>query len=165
MKMQISFIEKIVVSLESNAIEEIQLIIDKLPTLLSNISKLNNLKLIESENNINQHTQQKSVLTTNQVSEKRFLEYCKEQDPVGDMRKIIVVSEGAKKYLGINVISIKELELLFNKANWVIPKNAVQTLRNTARRTFSWTERVTNQPGYYIVTDKGRQAILREPSY
>jgi len=165
MKMQISFIEKIVVSLESNAIEEIQLIIDKLPILLSNISKLNNLKPMESKNDINQHVQQKSVLTTNQVSEKRFLEYCKEQDPVGDMRKIIVVSEGAKKYLGINTISIKELELLFNKANWVIPKNAVQTLRNTARRTFSWTERVTNQPGYYIVTDKGRQAILREPSY
>ena len=163
--MQISFIEKIVVSLESNAIEEIQLIIDKLPILLSNISKLNNLKPMESKNDINQHVQQKSVLTTNQVSEKRFLEYCKEQDPVGDMRKIIVVSEGAKKYLGINTISIKELELLFNKANWVIPKNAVQTLRNTARRTFSWTERVTNQPGYYIVTDKGRQAILREPSY
>lgn len=165
MKMQISFIEKITVSLESNAIEEIQLIIDKLPILLSNISKLNNLKPMESKNDINQHVQQKSVLTTNQVSEKRFLEYCKEQDPVGDMRKIIVVSEGAKKYLGINMISIKELELLFNKANWVIPKNAVQTLRNTARRTFSWTERVTNQPGYYIVTDKGRQAILREPSY
>ena len=163
--MQISFIEKITVSLESNAIEEIQLIIDKLPILLSNISKLNNLKPMESKNDINQHVQQKSVLTTNQVSEKRFLEYCKEQDPVGDMRKIIVVSEGAKKYLGINMISIKELELLFNKANWVIPKNAVQTLRNTARRTFSWTERVTNQPGYYIVTDKGRQAILREPSY
>jgi len=165
MKMQIIFTGKITVSFESDSIEEIILITNKLPTLISNISKFNTLKPIESENDINQNTQQKSVLTTNQVSEKRFLEYCKEQDPVGDMRKIIVVSEGAKKYLGISMVSIKELELLFNKANWIIPKNAVQTLRNTARHTFSWTERVTNQPGYYIVTDKGRQVILGELSH
>ncbi len=165
MKMQINFLENIKVSFESDSSTEITLIIDKLPTLISNISKFNDSKSVETKKDINQYTEEKTVLTTNQVSEKRFLEYCKEQDPVGDMRKIIVVSEGAKKYLGINMISIKELELLFNKANWVIPKNAVQTLRNTARRTFSWTERVTNQPGYYIVTDKGRQAILREPTY
>ncbi|MFQ5860484.1 MAG: hypothetical protein ACE5IG_02920 [Dehalococcoidia bacterium] len=89
-----------------------------------------------------------------------FAGFCRRVNPVGDMRRVVVAAEGAQQLLGMERVSARELEGLFQQAGWPRPKDFVQTLRNAARSKFRWLERVPGQEGYYTVTDQGRQEVV-----
>ena len=89
-----------------------------------------------------------------------FQKFCKNIGPVGDMRRTIVAAEGARRFLQIEKVSIKELQALFQHAHWQYPTNFAQTLRNASRRSFGWLERVPGREGYYTVSDKGRSLVI-----
>ena len=89
-------------------------------------------------------------------SEESFARYCGAQSPVGDMRRIVVAAEGAKRLLGMESVSERELRYLFDLAMWRQPGDFLQSLRNAARSKFRWLERVPGATGYYTVTETGR---------
>jgi len=92
-------------------------------------------------------------------SENAFIEFCETHSPIGDMRRLVIAAEGASKYLDVHQVSPHELNRLFHLASWPIPKDLLQSLRNSARRSFQWFQRVPGRQGYYSVTDKGRNAV------
>ena len=116
------------------------------------------------------HSKQQGKIVDNPLSEvaksntnndlQTFKSFCNNLNPVGDMRRAIVAAEGAKRHLGLNKISPKELNRLFGFVNWQPPTNLVQTLRNAGRKSFGWIERVPGRRGYYIVTPKGIQSVI-----
>ena len=71
-----------------------------------------------------------------------------------------MAAEGARRFLAMEAVSQKELTSLFEAVDWSQPGNFVQTLRNAARSSFRWLERVPGRRGYYTVTDKGRRGVL-----
>jgi len=89
-----------------------------------------------------------------------FRDFCNQVSPLGDMRRVVVAAEGARRFLGMEAVSQEELTSLFDSARWKQPGNLVQTLRNAARSTFRWLERVPGRRGYYTVTGKGRTEVL-----
>ena len=89
-----------------------------------------------------------------------FLKFCQELTPLGDMRRVITVTEGARQFLGIVQVSCLELEALFDALQWPKPKDFILTLRNAGRSKFRWLQRVPGYSGYYTITDLGRQEIL-----
>jgi hypothetical protein len=89
-----------------------------------------------------------------------FQKFCANIGPVGDMRRTIVAAEGARRFLQIDKVSIKELQDLFKHAHWQYPANFAQTLRNASRKSFGWLERVPGREGYYTVSDKGRTLVI-----
>jgi len=89
-----------------------------------------------------------------------FHGFCQRANPLGDMRRVVVAAEVARRFLDLKAVSPKELASLFEAAGWTQPTSFVQTLRNAARSIFRWMERVPGRRGYYTVTDKGRQAVL-----
>ena len=91
-----------------------------------------------------------------------FLEFCQLMAPSGDMRRVVVAAEGAKRFLGLDKISAQELGSLFDFLQWPRPKDFVQTLRNAGRSAFQWLERSPGNSGYYSVTDQGRREIIIE---
>ena len=95
-------------------------------------------------------------------SREEFRAFCKRANPLGDMRRLVVTAEGARRYLGMESVSTDELASLFESLGWTQPSNLVQTLRNSARSTFQWMERVPGRKGFYVVTDTGREAVLGE---
>lgn len=97
--------------------------------------------------------------TTTHIINDRFIDFCREFAPLGDMRRVVVAAEGAQRFLGINRISPKELEVMFNAIQWPEPKSFLQTLRNAARSSFRWFERVPGKSGYYSVTERGRKEV------
>ena len=91
-----------------------------------------------------------------------FLEFCQLMAPSGDMRRVVVAAEGAKRFLDLDKISAQELGPLFDFLQWPRPKDFVQTLRNAGRSAFQWLERSPGNSGYYSVTDQGRREIIIE---
>ena len=89
-----------------------------------------------------------------------FRDFCGKVDPVGDMRRVVVAVEGAKRFLDMEKVSPAELEQLFDYVGWPLPSNPVLTMRNAGRKSFGWMERVPGRLGYYTVTSKGLQAVL-----
>ena len=90
----------------------------------------------------------------------RFIEFCRELAPVGDMRRIVVAAEGAHRFLEMDRVSGRELNIIFDAVKWPKPKNFLQTLRNAGRSSFRWLERVPGSSGYYSVTERGRHEII-----
>jgi len=90
-----------------------------------------------------------------------FRAFCHKQAPLGDMRRLVAVAEGARLHLGLERVSVRELGALFERAGWPRPKNLVQTIRNAARSSFRWLERVPGREGYYTVSERGRAAVLK----
>lgn len=80
--------------------------------------------------------------------------------PVGDMRRVVVAAEGARRFLGMEGVSEAELGHLFDLAGWRRPGSFLQTLRNGARSKFRWLERVPGNPGYYAISQQGSDAVL-----
>ena len=63
--------------------------------------------------------------------------------PSGDMRRVVVAAEGAKRFLGMDKVSAQELGPLFDFLQWPRPKDFVQTLRNAGAglRSSGWRGR------------------------
>jgi len=93
-------------------------------------------------------------------AEQDFAEFCQKANPMGDMRRVVVVAEGASRYLGHESVNSEELGRLFDLVGWQRPHSFVQTLRNSARSKFRWLERVPGRSGQYKVTDLGRRTAL-----
>lgn len=93
-------------------------------------------------------------------SKQTFARFCEEMSPLGDMRRVIVAAEGARRFLGIQGVSEKELGTLFDLAGWRKPAGFLQTLRNAARSKFRWIERFPDCPGYYAVTPIGLDKVV-----
>ena len=98
--------------------------------------------------------------TVDHVSTQAYVEFCKFQSPLGDMRKVVVAAEGASRFLGMTSISENELGQLFKIAGWKEPTDYLQCLRNAARSKFRWLERVPGKSGYYYVTQLGTDRVL-----
>ena len=94
------------------------------------------------------------------AEELRFIDFCRTANPSGDMRRVVVAAEGAQRFLGVASVDQYTLEELFTLAGWPRPNSLVQTLRNSARATFQWLERVPGRMGFYTVTVTGRQTAL-----
>lgn len=91
-----------------------------------------------------------------------FSQFCHNLEPISDMQRVVVVTEGARRFLGIEQVSRHELESLFSAVSWPKPHNFLLTLRNAGSKKFGWLRRVPGNSGYYTVTDKGQQKILPE---
>ena len=85
-----------------------------------------------------------------------YTEFCRSIDPAGDMRKVVVAAEGARRFLDAESVDAEGLSNLFELAGWSRPHSFVQSLRNAARSKFRWLERVPGRAGYYTVTEVGR---------
>ena len=92
--------------------------------------------------------------------ERAFVEFCRSANPLGDMRRVVVAAEGARRSLGMDSVDTADLERLFDLAGWRRPHSFVQTLRNAARGKFRWLERVPGRAGRYAATDLGRSVTL-----
>ena len=91
-----------------------------------------------------------------------FFRFCHNLEPISDMQRVVVVTEGARRFLGIKQVSTNELELLFSAVSWPKPQNFLLTMRNAGSKKFGWLRRVPGSSGYYTVTDKGQQKVLPE---
>ena len=94
------------------------------------------------------------------AAELAFVQFCQSVNPMGDMRKVVVAIEGADRFLQMTSVDEQELQTLFDRVGWRQPNSFPQTLRNAARSTFRWLERVPGRAGHYMVTDLGRTTIL-----
>jgi hypothetical protein len=92
--------------------------------------------------------------------ERAFIDFCRSANPLGDMRRVVVAAEGARRSLGMDSVDTAGLERLFDLAGWRRPHSFVQTLRNAARGKFRWLERVPGRAGRYAATDLGRSVTL-----
>ena len=93
-------------------------------------------------------------------SDLAFAEFCRTANPMGDMRRVVVAAEGARRHLDMSSVDASELATLFGIAGWPIPHSFTQTLRNAARGKFQWMERVPGRAGRYLVTGSGRSVTL-----
>ena len=91
-----------------------------------------------------------------------FSEFCRSANPLGDMRRVVVATEGASRILGYLSVDAEDLAALFDLAGWRRPHNFTQTLRNAARDKFRWLERVPGRTGRYAATSLGRSVTLGE---
>ena len=91
-----------------------------------------------------------------------FVKFCGSASPMGDMRRVVVATEGAHRFFGVESVDAEDLARLFEMAEWRCPHNFTQTLRNAARDKFRWLERVPGRAGRYAVTDLGRAVTLSE---
>lgn len=91
-----------------------------------------------------------------------FAEFCRNANPMGDMRRAVVAAEGASRILGMPSVDAADLAVLFDLARWNHAHNFIQTLRNAARDKFRWLERVPGRAGRYTVTQLGRSVTLGE---
>ncbi|PKB68902.1 MAG: hypothetical protein BZY81_00155 [SAR202 cluster bacterium Io17-Chloro-G4] len=95
-------------------------------------------------------------------SDNQFAQFCAAAAPLGDMRKVVVAAEGAKRLLGMPSVDATDLAGLFELAGWRIPHSFIQTLRNAARDKYRWLERVPGRSGRYTATDLGRTVTVAE---
>ena len=89
-----------------------------------------------------------------------FADFCRNADPIGDMRKVVAAAEGARRHLDMETVDAWELGQLFDLAGWTRAHNFTQTLRNAARHKFKWLERAPGRAGRYAATEKGREVVL-----
>ena len=92
-------------------------------------------------------------------SEDDFVQFCNSVNPLGDMRKVVVVVDAAERYLNLKGIDSEELGLLFDLIGWPHPHDFGQTLRNAARSKFRWLERMPGRTGRYGITQTGRSVL------
>jgi len=92
-------------------------------------------------------------------SEGAFAEFCRSANPLGDMRRVVVATEAARRFFGMESVDGSELERLFDLAGWRQPHSFTQTLRNAARDKFRWLERMPGRTGRYTATAQGRAAV------
>ncbi len=92
----------------------------------------------------------------------QFARFCADATPLGDMRKVVVAAEGAKRFLDMPSVDTTDLARLFEIAGWHSPHNFTQTLRNAARDKYRWLERVPGRAGRYSATDLGRSVTMAE---
>ena len=84
-----------------------------------------------------------------------FEAFCKDVNPLGDMRRVVVAAAGAMRYFGVDGVNAADLEWLFDAAGWRKPGDFTQTLRNAARTKFGWLERIPGRSGRYAATPIG----------
>ena len=89
-----------------------------------------------------------------------FEAFCREINPLGDMRRVVVAAEGASRHFGVDGVNAEDLGWLFDAASWRRPGNFTQTLRNAARSKFGWLERIPGRSGRYAVTQLGLSKTL-----
>ena len=89
-----------------------------------------------------------------------FKAFCREVNPLGDMRRVVVAAEGASRHFGVDGVSAEDLGWLFDAASWRRPGNFTQTLRNAARSKFGWLERIPGRSGRYAATPLGLSKTL-----
>ena len=103
------------------------------------------------------HGQGAAAAFTAAASEASFVQFCRSVNPLGDMRRVVVAAEGAKRFLQADGVDAEELSRLFDLASWPQPHSFTQTLRNAARSKFRWIERMPGRNGHYWVTEKGQE--------
>ncbi len=91
---------------------------------------------------------------------KGFLAFCREANPLRDMRRVVVAAEGASRHFGVDGVNADDLGWLFDLAGWRRPGNFTQTLRNAARSKFGWLERIPGRSGRYAATPSGLSKTL-----
>ena len=91
---------------------------------------------------------------------KAFVAFCREANPLGDMRRAVVAAEGASRHFGVDGVNADDLGWLFDLAGWRRPGNFTQTLRNAARSKFGWLERIPGRSGRYAATPLGLSKTL-----
>ncbi len=91
---------------------------------------------------------------------KGFVAFCREANPMGDMRRAVVAAEGASRHFGVDGVNADDLGWLFDLAGWRRPGNFTQTLRNAARSKFGWLERIPGRSGRYAATSLGLSKTL-----
>ena len=106
------------------------------------------------------HADTSGQLSREVEAEESYAQFCRDLSPMGDMRRVVVVAEGAERFLGTESVSERELGRLFDLAGWRPPGDFLQTLRNAARSKFRWLERVPGRPGYYTITAIGRETVI-----
>ena len=92
--------------------------------------------------------------------QRNFVAFCKEANPTGDMRRVVVAVEGASRHFGADGINADDLGWLFDMAGWRRPGDFTQTLRNAARSKFGWLERIPGRAGRYAATPLGLSKTL-----
>ena len=90
----------------------------------------------------------------------QLVEFCRGLAPLGDMRRIVAIAEGARRFRGVMQVSPLELGTLFDEVGWPRPKDFVQALRNAGRRRFGWLARVPGKQGYYTPTEEGVKEVV-----
>ena len=131
--------------------------------IMSQIMEHLSASLTGNRENIYQATthDEDELSTRSSISDNsRFIKFCLDLSPVGDMRRVVVAAEGASKFLGINQVSERELSTLFESLGWRKPNNFLHTLRNAGRKNFQWLQRVPGNAGYYALTNNGRNAVM-----
>ena len=91
---------------------------------------------------------------------KAFVAFCREANPLGDMRRAVVAAEGAGRHFGVDGVNADDLGWLFDLAGWRRPGKFTQTLRNAARSKFGWLERIPGRSGRYAATPLGLSKTL-----
>jgi hypothetical protein len=84
-----------------------------------------------------------------------FVAFCREANPLGDMRRVVVAAVAASHHFGVDGVNADHLAWLFDLAGWRKPGNFTQTLRNAARSKFGWLERIPGRSGRYAATPLG----------
>ena len=165
MKAHVSMPNGITISLESTEPEEVSSLVaaalKELPVALLQVpSPQENVSATPLKGKSVIYGLPQALEATDPSNVEAFKSFCQRLAPVGDMRRLIVAAEGARRFLGMGRVSPAELEKLFDYAGWPVPPNLVQTLRNAARNSFGWMERVAGRQGYYTVSTKGVQAVI-----
>ena len=89
-----------------------------------------------------------------------FENFCRNANPLGDMRRVVVAAVGANRHFGVDGVNAEDLAWLFDAAGWRKPGNFTQTLRNAARSKFGWLERIPGRSGRYAATPLGISKTL-----
>ena len=89
-----------------------------------------------------------------------FIAFCEAVNPTGDMRRVVVATEAADRFLGLEGVTADEVGQLFDLIGWRRANNFTQTIRNAARSKFGWLERIPGRAGRYAATDVGRSTTL-----
>ena len=95
-------------------------------------------------------------------AEAAFTEFCRSANPLGDMRRVVVVADAARRFFGMESVDGAELAWLFDLAGWRQPPSFAEALRNAARAKFGWLELIPGRAGRYAATDLGRAVTLGE---
>ena len=89
-----------------------------------------------------------------------FVAFCHAVNPTGDMRRVVVATEAADRFFGLEGVTADEVGELFDLIGWRRANNFTQTIRNAARSKFGWLERIPGRAGRYAATDVGRSTTL-----
>ena len=89
-----------------------------------------------------------------------FVAFCEAVNPTGDMRRVVVATEAADRFFGLEGVTADEIGELFDLIGWRRANNFTQTIRNAARSKFGWLERIPGRAGRYAATDVGRSTTL-----